>query len=186
MSNRFLVEQFDLWRDAGDDLILATVIETDGSTYSKAGRHLLINRQKQYVGLVGGGCLEGDLVLQAEEVLHSGQPRIISYDMRNDADDLWGMGLGCRGMMRLLLQRVDAGSGWQPLQQLTDWMRSDQVVAVSLVTASSDPQLAVGSLQLENVEPAPTAVIAQAGEAEKLVWSIKPWPRLLINPGRAC
>jgi xanthine/CO dehydrogenase XdhC/CoxF family maturation factor len=180
MSNRFLVEQFDLWCDAGDDLILATVIETDGSTYSKAGRHLLINRQKQYVGLVGGGCLEGDLVLQAEEVLGSGQPRIISYDMRNDADDLWGMGLGCRGMMRLLLQRVDAGSGWQPLQQLTDWMRSDQVVAVSLVTASTDPQLAVGSLQLENSEPAPTAVIARAGGLEKLIWSIKPWPRLLI------
>ncbi len=180
MSNRFLVEQFDLWREAGEGLVLATVIETDGSTYSKAGRHLLINRQKQYAGLVGGGCLEGDLVLQAEEVLQSGQPRTVSYDMRNDSDDLWGMGLGCRGMMRLLLQRLDAAGSWQPLQQLTDWMRGTQPVVVSLVTAGNDPQLPVGSLQQESTEPGPIAATANEGETEKLIWSIKPWPRLLI------
>lgn len=180
MSNRFLVEQFDTWREVGDDLILATVIETDGSTYSKAGRHLLINQQKHYAGLVGGGCLEGDLVLQAEEVLQSGEPRVVSYDMRNDADDLWGMGLGCRGMMRLLLQRLDAKNGWQPFQQLSDWMRDNVETTVSLVTSSSDPQVPVGHIQAEERQSGSTAVISRQEKTEKLYWRIKPWPRLLI------
>ncbi len=185
MSNRFLVEQFDIWRSGGQELVLVTVLETAGSTYSKAGRQLLINGDRQYAGLVGGGCLEGDLVLRAEEVLKSGTPQLVRYDMRDDADDLWGMGLGCRGMMRLLLQRLNAANDWQPFSQLAELMRRDTATGVELVIASDNACHPVGRMDFSEVADKPfapgiTATETTDGNYESLRWIIKPWPRVLL------
>jgi len=61
------------------------------------------------VGLVSGGCLEGDLALRAEEVRRSGEARTVVYDMRSPDDIVWGPGLGCNGEIRVLLERVEPG-----------------------------------------------------------------------------
>lgn len=166
MSNRVLTEQFAAWRDAGEELVLVTVVETAGSTYSKAGRQLLINRAHDYIGLVGGGCLEGDLVLRADEVFADGSPQLVTYDMRDDADDLWGMGLGCRGMMRLLLQKLDRDNDWQPFTRLAELMRKPQATAVALALGSRDTPAG------ELVEP--------EHNGQSVCWTIEPWTRLLV------
>jgi xanthine dehydrogenase accessory factor len=63
-----------------------------------------------YLGLLSGGCLEADLKLHAQEVLDSGLPRAVEYDMRGPDDILFGIGAGCEGAMRVLLERAGAGS----------------------------------------------------------------------------
>ena len=167
MSSRFLVQQFAAWRERGEPLVLATVLQTEGSTYSKTGRQLLINREHDYAGLVGGGCLEGDLVLRADEVFAYGTARVVTYDMRDDDDDLWGMGLGCRGMMSLLLQRLDAANDWDPFSRLAELMAGDTLATVALATEDHD-NIAAGQL----VDP-------QVG-GPAVCWTIRPWPRLLL------
>ncbi len=136
MSMRTLCEQFRDWRDQEHDMVLATVIGTAGSTYSKAGAQMLIAPGDGYRGLLSGGCLEGDLTLHGEECLASGQPRLVSYDMRNrDEDEIWGLGLGCDGALDILLPPLTAGAGWQPFAAIADAAAERRRAAWALVVA---------------------------------------------------
>ena len=124
MNITALIEQFDAWRTAGSTIALATVTKTAGSTYSKPGTHMLFSGQSDYRGLLSGGCLEGDLLERAQPVLISGDPAHVVYDMRDqEQDQLWGLGLGCNGMMEVLIQRLAPETGYQPFAAITDQVR---------------------------------------------------------------
>ncbi len=90
--------------------VLATVVATAGSTYRKPGARMLIMADGSHVGLLSGGCLEADLNIHAQGVLGSGIPRAVEYDMRGLDDILFGIGAGCEGAMRVLLEPAGPGS----------------------------------------------------------------------------
>jgi xanthine/CO dehydrogenase XdhC/CoxF family maturation factor len=90
--------------------VLATVVDTAGSTYRKSGARMLIMADGYYVGLLTGGCLETDLHIHAQRVLDSGMPRLIEYDMRGPDDMIFGIGAGCEGALRVLLEPSGPGS----------------------------------------------------------------------------
>jgi xanthine dehydrogenase accessory factor len=90
--------------------VLATVVATAGSTYRKPGARMLIMADGSNLGLLSGGCLEADLKLHAQQVLASGTPRAIEYDMRGPDDILFGVGAGCEGAMRILLEPAHPSS----------------------------------------------------------------------------
>jgi xanthine/CO dehydrogenase XdhC/CoxF family maturation factor len=90
--------------------VLATVVATAGSTYRKPGARMLILSDGSYFGLLSGGCLEADLAIHAREVLRGGTPRAVEYDMRGPDDILFGIGAGCEGAMRVLLEPAGPGS----------------------------------------------------------------------------
>jgi xanthine dehydrogenase accessory factor len=89
---------------------LATLVATAGSTYRKAGARMLIESDGRLVGLLSGGCLEQDLREHAVAVLAGGAARVVEYDMRGDEDLLYGIGAGCEGAMRILIERAGPGS----------------------------------------------------------------------------
>ncbi|MDO6426388.1 XdhC family protein [Thalassotalea sp. 1_MG-2023] len=84
--------------------VLATIVATKGSTYRKTGTMMLISEQGQCTGLLSGGCLEADITLHAQEVLTNGKSKLLTYDLKADADLLWGLGLGCDGAIDIYLQ----------------------------------------------------------------------------------
>src|SRR5258708_29773249 len=90
--------------------VLATVVATAGSTYRKPGARMLLMADGGYIGLLSGGCLESDLQIHAREVLTSGVPRAVEYDTRGPDDTLFGVGAGCEGTMRILLEPAGAAS----------------------------------------------------------------------------
>lgn len=104
-SLELLLEQG--WKNSSASA-LATVVATAGSTYRKPGARMLIYADGSYVGLLSGGCLEADLKLHAEQVIESGQTRAVEYDMRGPDDVLFGIGAGCEGAMRVLLEPARA------------------------------------------------------------------------------
>ena len=118
MSLHRLLPLYDRALLAHEPLVLATVIRTGGSTYAKPGAQMLIAADGEYAGLLSGGCLEGDLREHARDVAATGQARIVSYDLRSTTDQLFGLGAGCEGAMDVLLTRIDAAGGWQPLPYL--------------------------------------------------------------------
>ena len=114
-------------------LVLATVIATEGSTYSKIGTQMLITAGSHLRGLLSGGCLEVDLVEHARKVLASGTTRVASYDMRGEHDLLFGIGSGCEGAMRVLLQRVGPVENWQPLAQVAAGIEARRAETLALI-----------------------------------------------------
>lgn len=84
--------------------VLITITGTQGPTYRKPGTMMLIDSDGKCTGLLSGGCLEADIALHAQEVLLSKKTKLITYDLKADADLLWGLGLGCDGVITILLQ----------------------------------------------------------------------------------
>jgi xanthine/CO dehydrogenase XdhC/CoxF family maturation factor len=96
--------------DAQASRVLATVVRTAGSTYRKPGARMLLMADGSYIGLLSGGCLESDLQIHAREVMDSGVARSVEYDTRGPDDTLFGVGAGCEGTMRVLLEPAGPGS----------------------------------------------------------------------------
>ncbi|MEO8465624.1 MAG: XdhC family protein [Gammaproteobacteria bacterium] len=118
MSARQILQSFEGWRAAGEPLVLATVYDTLGSTYSKAGHRILLAGSGDYRGLVSGGCLEGDLAERARQVIAADRPVAVTYDLRDVADELWGLAVGCNGLLRVFLQPLTAARGYEPFKSI--------------------------------------------------------------------
>src|SRR5262245_59616822 len=95
---------------------IATVIEVRGSTFRRPGARMLIAADSRLVGSVSGGCLEADVCKRAERVMASGVAEVLTHDTTSDADIVWGLGLGCNGVVRILLESVRAHAlpAWLP------------------------------------------------------------------------
>jgi xanthine/CO dehydrogenase XdhC/CoxF family maturation factor len=89
---------------------LATLVATAGSTYRKAGARMLIEADGRITGLLSGGCFETDLRERAAAVFAGGPPLVVEYDMRSVDDLVFGIGAGCEGAMRILVEPIAAGS----------------------------------------------------------------------------
>lgn len=119
MSVRALAEFFEQRRDEATGLVLATVYDTQGSTYSKAGDCMLIAANGDFQGMLSGGCLEGDLAERAIRVAETGRCDAVTYDLRAESEDeLWGLGVGCEGLMRIFLQPLTAANDFEPFRSV--------------------------------------------------------------------
>ncbi len=92
---------------AREPLVLGTLVRTSGSTYRRAGARLLITPGGMPVGLISGGCLEPQIAKAAREVLTTGLSRRLFFDMTGEHDGMVGFGLGCRGALDILLERIE-------------------------------------------------------------------------------
>ncbi|GLS82705.1 putative xanthine dehydrogenase subunit A [Paraferrimonas haliotis] len=119
------------WQTQKDEFqwVLATVIETQGSSYRKPGAMMLINSMGQHFGLISGGCLESDVMRNARRCWDTGQSIIVQYDMRQEGDFAWQLGIGCGGMVKLLLQPITADNNYLDLTRLLDCL-SDNVAVL--------------------------------------------------------
>jgi xanthine/CO dehydrogenase XdhC/CoxF family maturation factor len=122
MANKInhLLDAYRRLRQQTENSVLATIIETSGSTYQKAGARMLITNAGELIGLLGGGCFERDLVEHSLSVFETGTAKTVFYDMRSPDDVIWGLGLGCNGAVRVLLQLLTAEDDFSPLDILAD------------------------------------------------------------------
>ncbi len=168
MTASLLIEFFDRCRARGERLVLGTVVDTQGSTYSKAGAQMLIDGTGRYRGMLSGGCLEGDLAIRANAVLETGIPMVVTYDLARD-DELWGLGVGCDGLMRILLQPIDdAGEPFGSVRRVLEGDLPETVVLPIEPPVDVDGR-ALAQLSVE-VAPLPRVLVAGAGaDVEPLV-----------------
>ncbi|HZJ46010.1 MAG TPA: XdhC family protein [Pyrinomonadaceae bacterium] len=83
---------------------LATVVGVQGSAYRRPGARMLIAQDGETTGVLSGGCLEQDVSKRALEVIKLGETRLITYDTSSDQDIVWGLGIGCRGVIQILIE----------------------------------------------------------------------------------
>jgi xanthine dehydrogenase accessory factor len=129
------------------DGALATVVSTAGSTYRKPGARMLIFPDGSYLGLLSGGCLEADLRLHAQEVMEQAVTRAVEYDMRGPDDILFGIGAGCEGAMRVLIEPVRAGgASAEALESAGCVLRAGEPTCLVAVHEATDLPLGTYSL----------------------------------------
>ncbi|WP_248722620.1 XdhC family protein [Seonamhaeicola sp. ML3] len=86
-------------RKQGLKCVLASVVDLDGSSYRRPGVRMLIIENGNMIGAVSGGCVEKEIVLQAQSVFNSGQAKMMTYDGRYR--------LGCEGVLYILLELIE-------------------------------------------------------------------------------
>lgn len=116
---------------AEEPSVVASIVRTEGSTFRKAGARMLIFPSGATAGMISGGCLEHDIVDRARTVLLEGAAQLVCYATTDEADIVFGWGVGCRGRVELLIEPISrdapgplpamasAISGRQPVQMAT-------------------------------------------------------------------
>jgi xanthine dehydrogenase accessory factor len=99
---RDVMDDVKSWLSAGDPVALATVISTWGSAPRPAGSRMAISQSGKIAGSVSGGCLEGEVFEQAQEILKGKPAKLFHYGV---SDDLaWTVGLSCGGEIDVLVE----------------------------------------------------------------------------------
>lgn len=119
---------------------LATVVHVEGSSYRKPGARMLITEQGQLTGAISGGCLEGDALYKALQVMTSGKTTLVTYDTHDEDDAKLGSGLGCNGIIRVLIEPLQNSMVVQLLKTVTAERRSVSLVTLFSITDKKDPR----------------------------------------------
>jgi xanthine/CO dehydrogenase XdhC/CoxF family maturation factor len=100
-----VLAQAEAWRREGKGVAIATVVETWGSAPRPVGSHLVIDDRQNFLGSVSGGCVEGDVIAAASEVIENGAPKLLEFGVADET--AWRAGLSCGGNIRVYVERVD-------------------------------------------------------------------------------
>jgi len=108
MSQKFddMPETALAWHRAGRGAVLATVVQTWGSAPRPVGSQLVIAGDGEIAGSVSGGCVEGAVIIEAQDALKDGKPRMLEYGVTDD--DAFAAGLACGGRITVMLEPVGA------------------------------------------------------------------------------
>jgi xanthine/CO dehydrogenase XdhC/CoxF family maturation factor len=116
----------------GKETALATVVHVQGSSYRNAGARMLIEDDGSITGAISGGCLEGDALRKALFVIAEKKAKLVTYNTDDEDDAKFGLGLGCRGIIQVLIEPIHPKKQQHPIQLLKEFSRQEKAVLVTL------------------------------------------------------
>jgi xanthine/CO dehydrogenase XdhC/CoxF family maturation factor len=99
-----ILGQAEAWAKAGKGVAVATVVETWGSAPRPVGSHLVIDEDGSFLGSVSGGCVEGEVVTEALDVIGSGKAKLLEFGVADET--AWRAGLSCGGRISVYVEKV--------------------------------------------------------------------------------
>jgi xanthine/CO dehydrogenase XdhC/CoxF family maturation factor len=154
--------------------VLATLVTAEGSSYRRPGARLLITADGVRHGSISGGCLEEDVIARAQQVAATGVAEAVIYDTTSENDLVWGVGLGCHGVVRVLLEKLPPRPPWATV--LAENFARRQPTALAVTHAGDDVGLlgtrlagangraAASTTFFETVYPPTALVVFGAGD----------------------
>lgn len=135
--------------ERNEPMALATIVATRGSTYRRAGARYLVPATGEPIGNLSGGCLEDDVARAGREVMASGQPRLMTFDMTAEGEEIWGYGLGCNGAIDVFVE--PAAMAVETASAFRAAIQENRPAALVTVIEAADPDVDLGARLL--VEP---------------------------------
>ena len=133
-----IITAFNIAHKAGKQTALATVVHVEGSSYRRAGARMLITEDGQLTGAISGGCLEGDALRKARLVMAQNKPMLVTYDTTDDDDAKFGVGLGCNGIIHILIEPIDPVRPYNPIQLFGQFLgKREPVVLITLFSMNN-------------------------------------------------
>ena len=166
-----LIDVGRAWIARGHGTAIATVVRTWGSAPRRAGSHLLVRDDGLFEGSVSGGCVEGEVIIEALDVIADGRARLLDYGVADET--AWRVGLGCGGEVTILVQRVGA-DGFAPelMDALADARANGRALAITFdlaggpASARDDP--APGRFVMRYDPPLRLAIVGAVHIAQTL------------------
>ena len=157
--------------------VLGAVVATSGSVYRKTGALMLLSEDGPQLGLLSGGCLESDLLLQARKVAALGGSRTIIYDASDEDGIAWRLGIGCGGRAEILLQPCTSDNDFLQLEAVLSLLESGTAIRYRLGLRAPWAEAVAAEKRFDVRIPG-----VQAGEGKSVCVEtlINPPPRLLV------
>ncbi|HET6976467.1 MAG TPA: XdhC family protein [Pyrinomonadaceae bacterium] len=135
--------------EPGQRAALATVVSVEGSSYRRPGARMLISDNGETTGILSAGCFEQDVCERAAKVMKNGEPVLVEYDTNNDDDIVWGLGLGCKGVVQVLIEPATNERIASLMQLLAECSESSTAGAVATVfRVAGDIDMTIGTSAL--------------------------------------
>lgn len=99
-----IVKAYEHATNEGLQTALVTLVHVDGSSYRRPGARMLVTEKGELTGAISGGCLEGDALNKALLAIHQQKNTLVTYDTSDEEDAVLGLGLGCNGIIQVLIQ----------------------------------------------------------------------------------
>ncbi|WP_206931009.1 XdhC family protein [Roseococcus thiosulfatophilus] len=99
-----MLETAAAWAEAGEQVAIATVVETWGSSPRPAGSMLVVTASGRMAGSVSGGCIEGAVADVAQETMRTGQPQLLDFGISDER--AWEVGLACGGKLKVFVEKL--------------------------------------------------------------------------------
>ena len=124
------------WIDTEGRVAMATVVGTWGSAPVGIGGQMVVAPDGRFEGSVSGGCVEGEVIAEAEDILADGKPKTLTFGVADET--AWQVGLPCGGQIKVFLERLDKSNGAELLDRAIDAKTSRRGILVK--TKLSDGQ----------------------------------------------
>lgn len=141
-----IVGAYEVARQEGKQAALATVVQVQGSSYRRPGARMLVTEDGQLTGAISGGCLEGDALRKARLVMHEQKSMLVTYDTTDEDDAQLGVGLGCNGIIQILIEPINPNDPANPITFFQAFLNNRQsAVIVTLFSLENRTSLQPGT-----------------------------------------
>ncbi len=127
-------------------IAVATVIHVEGSSYRRAGARMLVQDNGVFIGGISGGCLEGDARKKANHCMARNKVEVVRYDTSKEGEEQIGVGLGCNGIIDVLLSPVDSDDPQNPIRVLESCINDRKINCLVTVISSEIEQFTAGEM----------------------------------------
>lgn len=100
---RDIWNELEDWIQQGEPFVVARVIQTWGSAPRSVGAAMIVGKDMEVAGSVSGGCIEGAVIEEAQQVLEGGGAKQLTYGVEDET--AWSVGLSCGGEVSVLVER---------------------------------------------------------------------------------
>jgi xanthine dehydrogenase accessory factor len=135
---REVLSELDEWTRSGEDIALATVVETWGSSPRPLGSKMVVTRSGKMAGSVSNGCIEGAVFEEAQKVLKSGKPTVAAFGVADEV--AFDVGLACGGHIEVFVQPLTPVH-----KRLIAMLRGDEAATLRTNLETGDAELTSGT-----------------------------------------
>lgn len=100
-----LIGDIDRWRKDGRRIVVARVVDIEGSGPRLPGAAMAVADNGEVAGSVSGGCVEGAVVAESLQIMESGERRMVTFGYSDD--EAFAVGLTCGGTVHLFIEPLD-------------------------------------------------------------------------------
>ena len=177
-----ILAAFKQTQNQGQLTALATVVKTSGSVYRRPGARMLLTEEGQMIGCVSGGCLESDVFEKAQALMFTdGVPVVVNYNTTASDDIVWGFGLGCNGVVEVLIEPLSNQLAKDQLDFIAQCLHGQQPgVMATVFQVAGDSAKIASRLFLK-----PDGTFISDIEDESLVQQILVDVQQILNQGKS-
>jgi xanthine dehydrogenase accessory factor len=135
---REVLGELEQWTRDGEEIALATVIETWGSSPRPLGSKMVVTRSGKMAGSVSNGCIEGAVFEEAQKVLKNGKPKVAAFGVADDV--AFEVGLACGGHIEVFVQPLTPAH-----RQLIGMLERNEAATLRTNLATGEVGLATGA-----------------------------------------